>query len=133
MKQTEDITDHVKTAVFRKHKDTNEIIALFPLVPSGETAGECYTFYCKDPYRALDIFHGSRTSPSTQYWHSEPYNDAIERTVPAIEKEYTALHRLISALGHQLQVVTHEDLVPPNKLEHYKTEHTTISTSFNLS
>ena len=109
MKQIEDITDFTKTVVYRINK-YQKVIALFPLVPSGTVSGECYAFFAPDPVNALQSFLNDNKVYNVEYWKSVQYNAIVEDSEPCTKEEYNDLHKLISALGHQLRVVTHEEL-----------------------
>lgn len=112
MKQIESIDDNPKTVIFRKDKATGHVIALFPLVPGYENAGDCYVF--------------------GNCWGSVEYNQYIKMTVPAIFREYIGLWKQLEKLGHKLNVRTHEEMT--NKAYGDMTEDekaSLLNTSFN--
>ena len=106
MKQDESIEDNLKTVVFRTNRERTFVLALFPKVPGHLKSGECSAFKCTHP-KFISF-------PKPNKWGSIPYEEAIANTFPATEREYAPVIELISALGHKLIVMRHEDLVPSN-------------------
>jgi hypothetical protein len=73
--------------VFRKWKDTGDVIALFPELPA-----DIYGWYC-DSYMHVGQHGGA------------DYHGVISQTVPATPDEYAALSGELNRIGYRLRLL----------------------------
>lgn len=87
-KQIESITDIEVTVLFRQWKHSDAALAIFPLIPSSTTSGECMAY------------------DATQGWGSVDFAVIVDETVDASYDEYRKCKEKVERTGKRLNVMS---------------------------